>query len=249
VGGMVGILYTLAIGILGIVTGILIVLVLYLLIQKLNRKNRLAERLKRLYREGPKVEKRVIILDPYTILRLSESWVMESDLLEPEQVYALERVGFAKKIGNIIIANIDAIGAYINRIRNIQLPRSDTIVTDYNDRLAAYGIISITFFGVDSQIGPVFKYTTALTKLTRRLMEDQETRDNLFILSGRVDELILEGSRVLIHEISGGERGIEGYVIVELSKDADIEKVKTRIARIDKIPSSTEETRKYLEKL
>ena len=112
--------------------------------------------------------------------------------------------------------------------------------------MARRGILSITFVDVSSEEGPTYLFSTNPTRFTRTIYADQQLLGNLFFVSSSVDEVKIANSRVLIHEVSGGDRGIDGYILVELTKNADTKEIRKLISEIESIPRSPEEAARIL---
>ena len=248
-GVLVNDMYTVVMAILGFIIGILLVIIISLILERIRKEPPLVKKIKQLARNSSMEHERVLIMDPRIIPILMENWVIERDNLDPEQVTVLEKTGFIRSEGDIIIVNTEAIKTYIESINtSIQQPSIPTI-HDCSPRIAKYGILSLTFFGIESSVGPVIKYTTALTKFTRKLIEDEELRANIFILSRRVEEVNMEGARIIIIEIGGGERGVGGYIVAELTKNADATKVKQILSRIRQIPETVQSAKEILSEI
>jgi len=59
----------------------------------------------------------------------------------------------------------------------------------------------------------------------------------------------MEGARIIIIEIGGGERGVGGYIVAELTRNADATKVKQILSRIRQIPETVQSAKEILSEI
>ena len=239
-------LYTLVMdSIIGFLLGLILMLVYYLLRHK-NRKIVV-------YNESllASTEHQ---LDPSKIVLLYEDWISDPSEFSSFEIKLLSSFGFIKKVmRHGVLSDYQRIREFLLAVNNIldtELPPLIDLQEKYLERLANRGIKSITFIKISSEEGPVFSFTTTPTRFTRKLYHDNELLNNIFLMAGRVEEAQIEGSRILINEITGGERQIAGYLIIELTQNADKREIFDYIVRrVNVFPADREEAKRLLERL
>jgi len=93
-----------------------------------------------------------------------------------------------------------------------------TDTADISEKLRRYGIKSITWMRIDPSYGPIPQFTIGDREFAERVLSDPETQSNIFILDDGA-EITLNGSKVVVHKVSGGERGLAGILVFETSEN------------------------------
>lgn len=232
--------------IIGFLLGIILILTYYIIKNRGRRRNVLLT--------APFEFPENYQLDPAKIALLYENWIIDPDKLSSLEIKLFSSLGFIRKVTQRgVVSNYQKVREFlltVNRVLSIEPPPMIDLHEKYFERLAGRGIKSITFVKISSEEGPIFLFTTTPTHFTRKLYSDNELLNNIFLMAGRVEEAQIEGSRILIHEIAGGERQIAGYVIIETTKNADTAKLRAEIVdRINTFPADSEEAKRFLERL
>jgi len=186
-----------------------------------------------------------------SLLTLVDSWVLPIRSLGKDQATLLRNIGLAELIGDVIIVNRNAMRRLVDGLRDRHFEPPHQIIDLPEEilmELGKRGILSVTFFEVSSEVGPRFLFATTKTKLTEKLYTDVELQNRIF-LNLDLAEFAVEGSKVLMKGVGGGERGLEGFVVAEVVQNADVEAAKRVLSRICRVPRDQREAKEILEEI
>ncbi len=189
--------------------------------------------------EGPPAE-----LDIEALLLLIDNWSLDIEAIGREQALLLSQLGLAKIFGKIVVARKDALRLLVDGIRERRFEPNFQLVSlseEILEGLGRMGVLSVSFFKIISEVGPRFLFATAKTKLMEKLNSDPETQNRIFLLAESLSEFQLDGSRIIFKELRGGERGLEGLIVVEITRSANVEDVIRFLSRISTLPRTPEE--------
>jgi len=192
-----------------------------------------------------------VVIDPKTVKDLAQYTVVPTEYIPESQLDGLEHLDLIKVLGSVTMVNISKVIDYLADLGiPIQDPRELFPIVDANiERLADYDILSISVIRVTSAGGPEALHTTAVTPFTKKLFEDPNVATNLFLLDEGVNEINVEGSRIILHRIHGGPRGgIIGLIAVEVTKMAEPSIIIGKLREeFDYVPSE-DELKKFINK-
>lgn len=233
----------------GLLLGFFLVHVLNKIHQRLRlkRSNRIRERLEALARErrSATLPESQMKLNASILSQLISNWIIDVSTIGETQAILLKQLGLAKISGDVVIVNRELLSEIVNTIRQKRFEPEYRLVplpSEILSKLGELGIISLSFIEISSQVGPRFLFATTRTELTDRISSDMELQNRLFILAGSQDELNIDGKRVILKEVKGGERGLKGIIVAEATRNADRSAIMSFLSKISTIPSSPEVT-------